>query len=207
MSSPITIEDIYKLFQNSQEQADRRVAESKAENDRRTAEFERLMAESKAERDRSMAKLEKTVERTSKAVDALTTRWGRFVEGLVEPAVVDLFQQRGIDVKEVHPRTYTKRQGYAMEIDILAVDDTELVLVECKSRLSKDDVDEFIEKLTRFKLSFPHYQNYRAYGAVAGIEVNEGIDRYAYKKGLFVIKPSGETVAIINDESFQPTAW
>ena len=54
MSSPITIEDIYKLFQNSQEQTDRRVAKA-----------ERLAAAAKAERDRSMANLEKTVERTS----------------------------------------------------------------------------------------------------------------------------------------------
>jgi len=217
MSTSVTIEDIYKLFQAAQEQDKIRFAEADrraAEADRRAAEFEKLMAESKAESDRraaeadrSMAELKKSVDRTVKAVDALTTRWGRFVEGLVEPAVVDLFQQRGIDVKEVYPRAHTKRQGYAMEIDILAIDDTELVLVECKSRLSKDDVDEFIEKLTHFKQSFPHYQNYKAYGAVAGIEVNEGIDRYAYKKGLFVIKPSGETVAIINDESFQPTAW
>ncbi len=38
-----------------------------------------------------------------------------------------------------------------MEIDILAVDETEVVLVECKSRLSKDDVNEFLEKLSRFK--------------------------------------------------------
>ena len=214
MSEPVTIEYIYKLFQNSQEQADRRAAESKAESDRRAAEAERLMAEFKAEaalltaeREKSMAKLERTVERTSKAVDALTTRWGRFVEGLVEPAVLRLFQGRGIDVKEVYQRAQTKRQGVAMEIDILVVDDTELVLVECKSRLSKDDVDEFIEKLHRFKISFPHYQSYQVYGAVAGIEINEGIDRYAYRQGLFVIKPSGESVAIINDENFQPLAY
>ena len=185
MSSPITIEDIYKLFQKSQEEADRRSAEAAL----------------------SMAKLERTVERTSKAVDALTTRWGRFVEELVEPAVLRLFQAKGIDVKEVHPRIRTKRQGIAMEIDILVVDDTELVLVECKSRLSKDDVDEFIEKLNRFKDAFPHYKNYQAYGAVAGIEINEGIDRYAYRKGLFVIKPSGEGVAIANDDDFKPATW
>jgi len=104
-------------------------------------------------------------------------------------------------------RARVKRQGIAMEIDILAVDDTDLVVVECKSRLSKDDVDEFIEKLTRFKIAFPHYQNYQAYGAVAGIEINQGIDRYAYKKGLFVIKPSGDTVVIINDADFQPNTW
>jgi len=125
MSSPVTIDDIYKLFQASKEEYDRRAVEA----------------------DRSMAELKKTVDRTSKAVEALTTRWGRFVEELVEPAVLRLFQEKGIDVKEVHPRARTKRQGFAMEIDILAVDDTELVLVECKSRLSKDDVDECFSPL------------------------------------------------------------
>ena len=229
MSEPVTLEDIYQLFRASAEEFDRRAAESKAEYDRRAAEskaeydrraaeskaeydrhrveIENLLAESKLESDRSMTELKRTVERTSKAVDSLTTRWGRFVEELVEPAVLRLFQEKGIDIKEVYPRARVKRQGIAMEIDILAVDDTDLVVVECKSRLSQDDVDEFIEKLTRFKIAFPHYQNYRAYGAVAGIEINEGIDRYAYKKGLFVIKPSGDTVAIINDADFQPNTW
>ena len=225
MNEPVTLEDIYQLFRTSAEEYDRRaeeydrlVAESRAEYDRRAAEskaeydrhrvqIENLLAESKLESDRSMAELKRTVERTSKAVDSLTTRWGRFVEELVEPAVLRLFQEKGIDIKEVYPRARVKRQGIAMEIDILAVDDTDLVVVECKSRLSQDDVDEFIEKLTRFKIAFPHYQNYRAYGAVAGIEINEGIDRYAYKKGLFVIKPSGDTVAIINDADFQPNTW
>ncbi|GCA76251.1 hypothetical protein MiTe_03091 [Microcystis aeruginosa NIES-2520] len=225
MSEPVTLEDIYQLFRASAEEYDRRAeeydrraaqskaeydrraAESKAEYDRHRVEIENLLAESKLESDRSMAELKRTVERTSKAVDSLTTRWGRFVEELVEPAVLRLFQEKGIDIKEVYPRARVKRQGIAMEIDILAVDDTDLVVVECKSRLSQDDVDEFIEKLTRFKIAFPHYQNYRAYGAVAGIEINEGIDRYAYKKGLFVIKPSGDTVAIINDADFQPNTW
>ncbi len=192
MSDPVTIEDIYKLFRTSQEEADRRAIEA-----------DRSMAELK----QNILKLEKTVERTSKAVDSLTTRWGRFVEELVEPAVIRLFQEKGIDVKEVYPRARVSRLGIAMEIDILAVDETAVVLVECKSRLSQDDVDEFLEKLKNFKTAFPHYKDYQAYGAVAGIEINKGIDRYAYKKGLFVIKPSGDSVAIANDANFQPTTW
>ncbi|WP_430014029.1 DUF3782 domain-containing protein [Microcystis ichthyoblabe FBCC-A1114] len=200
-------EEYDRLVAQSKAEYDRLVAQSNAEYDRHRVEIENLLAESKLESDRSMTELKRTVERTSKAVDSLTTRWGRFVEELVEPAVLRLFQEKGIDIKEVYPRARVKRQGIAMEIDILGVDDTDLVVVECKSRLSQDDVDEFIEKLTRFKIAFPHYQNYRAYGAVAGIEINEGIDRYAYKKGLFVIKPSGDTVAIINDADFQPNTW
>ena len=214
MSKPVTIEDIYEIFRVSAEEFDRRLRESdrraeaaKAESDRHRAEIERILAESKTESDRTIAELKRTAERTSRAVDSLTTRWGRFVEELVEPAVIRLFQEKGIDIKEVYPRARVKRQGIAMEIDILGIDDTELVIVECKSRLSQDDVDEFIEKLSRFKVAFPHYKNYQAYGAVAGIEINEGVDRYAYKKGLFVIKPSGDSVAIINDANFQARTW
>ncbi len=243
MSQPITIEDIYKLFEKtnekfeqSRQEYDRRAAEAKAEAkaeaDRRADEYDRRAAEAKAEADRRaaeakdeadrwaaeadrraaeadrrLAKLEKTVANTSRAVDSLTTRWGRFVEELVEPALISLFRGKGIDVKETYSRARVKRQGIAMEIDILAVDETEVVLVECKSRLSKDDVNEFLEKLSRFKEAFPHYKNYQAYGAVAGIEIDEGVDRYAYKQGLFVIKPSGETVEIINDSGFEPKLW
>jgi len=53
------------------------------------------------------------------------------------------------------PSRSGQTQGIAMEIDILAVDERDVVLVECKSELSQDDVDEFIEKLTRFKIAFP----------------------------------------------------
>jgi hypothetical protein len=55
--------------------------------------------------------------------------------------------------------------------------------------------------------ALPWHKRNQAYGAVAGIEINEGVDRYAYKKGLFVIKPSGDTVAIVNDANFQPRTW
>jgi hypothetical protein len=221
MSESVTIADIYQLFRTSAEEFDRRLRESdrrieqaRLESDRRAEEVEqyraetaRILAEAKLESERRTAENERTIAELKRLVNSLTTRWGRFVEELVQPAVLRLFQEKGIDIKEIYPRARVKRQGIAMEIDILAVDDTDVVLVECKSRLSKDDVDEFLEKLTRFKIAFPHYKNYQAYGAVAGIEIDEGIDRYAYNKGLFVIKPSGDTVEIINDENFRPRTW
>jgi hypothetical protein len=42
---------------------------------------------------------------------------------------------------------------------------------------------------------------------VAGIEINEGVDRYAYQRGLFVIRPSGDTVEIVNDKKFKAMTW
>jgi hypothetical protein len=214
MSNSVTLEDIYQIFQRAQEETerraaefDRRLAESKAEADRRLAEWESNLAQSKAEADRRLAELEKLVTSANTAVNNLTSRWGRFVENLVEPAAVRLFQERGIDVKETHKRMKVKRGELEMEIDIFAVDDTEAVAIEVKSYLSQTEVDEFLENLTKFKQAFPAYKNYKIYGAVAGIEIDQGVDRYAYKKGLFVIRQSGETVEIANDYQFKPISW
>ena len=213
MSEAITIADIYKLFERTeaqfaefQKEAERRNVEAErrsAEADRRRAEADRRSAEA----DRTMEELKKQVQATTEAVNNLTTRWGRFVEEMVEPAVVQLFQERGIDVTQTMSRLKSKRPGAAMEIDILAVNGSELVAVECKSRLSKDDVDDFLDRLQRFKLAFPQFRDFQVYGAVAGIEIDQGIDSYAYRRGLFVMKQSGETVKIINDVQFQPVGF
>jgi hypothetical protein len=220
MSEAITIADIYKLFERTEAQfaefqkeaerrnveAERRSAEAEqrnAEADRRNAEAERRSAEA----DRTMEELKKLVRATTEAVNNLTTPLCLFIEEMVEPAVVQLFQGRGIDVTQTMSRLKSKRPGAAMEIDILAVNGSELVAVECKSRLSKDDVDDFLDRLQRFKLAFPQFRDFQVYGAVAGIEIDQGIDSYAYRRGLFVIKQSGETVKIINDVQFQPVGF
>ncbi|MGF1571318.1 MAG: hypothetical protein ACFCVD_25125 [Nodosilinea sp.] len=246
MSDAVTLQDIYDLFRTSQAEADRRLAELKAaeerrsaeaaqraaEADRRAAEADRRLAELRtaeehrsAEADRRLAELKATEERrsaetaqriarleqiaanTSREVAGLTTRWGQFVENLVEPAVVRMFQARGIEVQETYRRIKSQRPGAAMEIDIFAVDGDVAVAIEVKSRLSQRDVDDFIEKLGRFKLAFRHYPDYQIYGAVAAIEIDAGVDRYAYQRGLFVIQQRGDTVAIANDEGFTPASW
>lgn len=220
MSEAITIADIYKLFERTeaqfaefQKEAERRNVEAErrsAEADRRNAEAEQRNAEAdrrSAEADRTMEELKKLVRATAEAVNNLTTPLCLFIEEMVEPAVVQLFQERGIDVTQTMSRLKSKRPGAAMEIDILAVNGSELVAVECKSRLSKDDVDDFLDRLQRFKLAFPQFRDFQVYGAVAGIEIDQGIDSYAYRRGLFVIKQSGETVKIINDVQFQPVGF
>jgi hypothetical protein len=224
MTSPVTIEDIYQLFRISQQEADRRAVEADrraveadrraeevdrraAEADHRAAEADHRAAQLAAEADKRMQKLEKTVENTNRAVNALTTRWGRFVEELVRPAVVRMFRAKGINVTRTFLRMRSEAGNMPMEIDVFGVNGMSAIAVECKSRLSSDDVDEMCERLGNLKQAFPEYRDYRIFGAVAGIEVDDNVGRYAYQKGLYVIKPSGETVEIVNDEKFRAISW
>lgn len=203
MADPVTLADIYALFQTSQAEADRRFAEA----DRRLAETNAAADRRAAEADRQMQDLKRIAANTSREVAGLTTRWGQFVENLVEPSVVRLFQERGIEVQETARRMKSQRPGAAMEIDIFAVNGDVAVAIEVKSRLSRQDVEDFLARLGRFRQAFPHYAEYQLYGAVAGIEIDAGVDRYAYQQGLFVIRQTGDTVAIANDVTFQPAAW
>ena len=202
----------------SKEEFDRRLAESKEEADRRAAESkaeaDRHLAESKAEADRRAAfaeqrltRTEAIAEQTNKAVNSLTSRWGRFVENIVAPGVLRLFQERGIAVQEVHQRMKSRRGSENLEIDIFAVDDEMAVAVEVKSRLTQDDVRHFLKNLERFKTAFPHYGNYRIYGAMAAIEIDESVDTYGENQGLFIIKQAGDSVCISNKADFAPRTW
>ncbi|MEM8611213.1 MAG: DUF3782 domain-containing protein [Cyanobacteria bacterium P01_H01_bin.105] len=225
MSDPVTLDDIYALFQRSQEEADRRfaeadrrAAESKAEFDRRIAEAERLaaeskaafdkrMAESKAEYDKRIAKSEAIAAQANRAVNSLSSRWGRFVENIVAPAALRLFQEQGMAVQEVYQRVRSARDKRNLEIDILVVDDDVAVVIEVKSRLTQDSIRQVLRSLEQFKLAFPHYAGYRLYGAVAAIEIDKDMDTYAYNQGLFLIQQSGDSVSISNTPDFAPRIW
>jgi len=251
MPNPVTLEDIFQLFQRSQEEADRRfaeadrrAAEAKAEADRRAEEADRRAAEARAEADRRAeeakaeakaeadrraeeakaeaerraaewdrefaayrAENDRLIKRLEKNMDGLTSRWGRFVENIVAPAVLRLFQEKGFQVQEVHQRMRSGRGSRNLEIDIFVVDDDVAIVVEVKSRLTQNEVRQVLNTLSHFKTAFPHYQTYRIYGAVAAIEIDKDVDTYAYNQGLFVIRQSGDSVTISNDDQFQPRIW
>ncbi len=174
-----------------------------AETDRRMRETDREIQLTA----RQMRETDRKLQETTKNVDSLTGKWGKFVEGLVAPAAERLFRERGIRVDRVYQRARARKNGEGMEIDVLAVDGEHAVLIEVKSTLGIEDIQEHIERMERFKTFFPEYADRKAVGAVAAIVIDEGVDRYAYKNGLFVIAQSGETVRVINDEKFVPKEW
>jgi len=144
---------------------------------------------------------------TDKKIGELTGKWSRFVEGLIAPAAVRIFTERGIKVNTVFQRVKKQYNGDGIEIDILVINGEYAVLIEVKSTLGVDDIKDHLERLGKFAAFFPEYKDRKVVGAVAGIVIDEGADKFAYRNGLFVIAQSGETVKILNDEKFTPKVW
>ncbi|CAK0773501.1 hypothetical protein CCP3SC1_60062 [Gammaproteobacteria bacterium] len=92
-----------------------------------------------------------------------------------------------------------------MEVDIMLINGDIVIPVEVKTTLKIADVDEFLEQMREFLFFFPKYENYRVHGAVAGVKIEERADRYAYRKGLFVLTLGRDGLTqMLNDERFIP---
>ena len=90
---------------------------------------------------------------------------------------------------------------------MLVVNAGHVVVVEVMASLSVEAVREFLDDLRQFRDFFPEYADWQVHGAVAGMRIEDGADRYAYRQGLFVLAQTGDTVKILNDAQFQPKAW
>lgn len=155
------------------------------------------------------AQLKETERFLNKQMGKLSNRLGDFVEEMLKPAVVKLFQERGIEVHIVTQRVQANNPelNLAMEIDLLAINNNVCILIEVKSHLSIDDVNEHLERMQKFKPLFPNYADSQVYGAVAGMVIPEDVAKYAYRKGFFVMAQTGEVMGILNQKNFQPVAW
>ncbi|MBI2059364.1 MAG: DUF3782 domain-containing protein [Nitrospirae bacterium] len=138
----------------------------------------------------------------------LTDGWGRFVEGLVQPCVPELFKTLGIELSETAESRKKHKDDDTLEVDVLAVGDEHVVAVSVKTTLSrKDDVDDLERDLGRFFDFFPEYRGRRLLGAMAGITVRGGVDRYAESKGFYVLTPAGHAMKLANSKGFKPRVW
>ena len=147
----------------------------------------------------------------NRAYGDFTNKWGEFVSSLVSGNLVRLLKERDIAVDRIQQRVicYRKDGIKEYEYDLVALNGKEAVVIEAKSTLTTDHVDAFVTKLKKFKNRFPNLAHKRSiYGGVAYLGVaDKSPEKYAQKKGLFVIQsPGGKTdvSVIVNKKDFRP---
>ncbi len=161
------------------------------------------------ETDRQMKETDRKIDKLRTEMGSLGNRLGEFVEEMVKPGLVRLFQERGLKVhRTMQNLTCRDDVGQLVaQVDLLVVNSDTAIAVECKSHLSVDDVNEHLDRMNLFKTCWPEYAGYKLLGAVAAMVLPEGAGRFAYRKGLFVLAQHGEIVEVRNDSKFQPKVW
>ena len=157
-------------------------------------------------------KTEEAIRRTSESIDKangnFNNKWGAFMEDLVKGDLIRLLNERGIEVDKILSRVSFNRskKELAGELDLIAINGTEVVVIEVKTSLIPAHVDKFIKIMETFRDVFPEYKDKKVYAGVAYLDEDDAAE-YAMDKGLFVIKaPGGEAhvSTITNSSDFTP---
>lgn len=162
-----------------------------------------------AETDKQLAETNNQLKLLAKQVGDVTDTLGRFAEEQIRPRILELFRAKGIELEETHPRVSVEKNGkFLLEIDLLLVNTIYSVVVEVKNTLRQKDIEDHLERLEKLQETPSRtIKGTTMYGAVGGMIVSNEVEKYAIKKGLYVIKPKGDSVEISNAANFKPQTW
>lgn len=205
----LSLEEMWRFLQQSSMDFDRRMKESKATFDKQMQESKALAEQRATAAEKSRIDFDKRMKELSKQLGGHANRLGEFVQEMVRPAVVRLFQERGLPVHQVssNMKGFDDNGKIGIEIDLIVVNTETLILVECKSKLTNEGINEHLARLAAFKQYFPIYDKYTVLGAVAGIVMPDNVSDYAKSQGLFVLAQSGDSIEIRNTDTFEPKEW
>jgi len=147
------------------------------------------------------------MKKLTKQVSDVTDSLGRFAESTVFPAVTPLLKKRGIRINHLWGRLPAVQKGQGMELDIAGIGDDCAIAIEVKLRLKQEDVESFIEKLSKVFEFYPLLKRPTLYGGVAAMTIDKDVERFAYKQGLFILTQTGDNVRIVNDRAFRPHSF
>ena len=120
----------------------------------------------------------------------LANRLGTVVEDLIYPnlekSIMQAFNQEVIETS-IRVKKYMKSKGLRMELDAIALTHDTLYIVESKTTVTKDKVDNFEKKINSedFNVLFPQYNKYKKVLIIASLSIDEEMKKYILQKNMY----------------------
>lgn len=142
------------------------------------------------------AETARQIKQVNKQVGELGNKFGSFTEGMAWASLDKILRQRfGMNV--VGPQK-ASQNGRTLQVDVLGFDTgdrNEAFVVEVKSRLDQDGIDQILQTIADLTDFFPHLRGRKIYGMIAAVDIPDDLRGKVFKAGLYL--------ALISDETFQ----
>ena len=153
------------------------------------------LAIAQKETDRQLQETDKQLRELGKQIGGLGEKFGGFTEGLALPSMTKILTEHfGMEV--VTPLVKVRKQGQTLELDVLAYANSEqnaAFVVEVKSHLRPEGIDQLRQILTRFRQLLPEHADKKLYGILAS--------------GLYLAGIHEDQFQLEVSENFQPRVW
>lgn len=177
----------------------------KIEADKRAAEADKRAAEA----DKRAAETDRIIRELGKQIGGLNNKFGSFTEGLALPSVQNLLFER-FGVEDFMPRRRRRVQGETIELDALGIVNgsrNEAYIVEIKSHLRSDGVEQLLAMMNKFRTIFPEYADKKVFGILVAADASADALRTAHDAGFYVITFQDDIMRFEGEESFVPKAY
>jgi hypothetical protein len=174
------------------------ITKSQAETARQMAETERKMAET-----------DRQIKQVNKQLGKLGNKFGSFAEGMALPSMEKILRDH-FKMNVVLPRATSSLNGRMIEIDVMAYDNgslNELYIVEVKSHLTKEGIDQILKTIEEFPKFFPLHKDRTVYGIIAAVDIPLNLRAEVLKEGLYLARIHDGTFELLTPSNFQPRAF
>src|SRR5262245_15039025 len=127
-------------------------AEAARQEEKRAEERKKVEEELAEER----RKTERVVRQVNKQLGELGNKFGSFTEGMAFPSMEKILRNY-FKMDVVTLRAKSRQNGHSIEIDVMAYDNgsrNEVYLVEVKSHLTRESIDQMLETIEKFPKFF-----------------------------------------------------
>jgi hypothetical protein len=172
--------------------------------------FEKVWAMFQETRERQ-EETARQMKETYRKIGELGNRFGEIAEYMVAPGIMDKFNAIGFNFTRVsrnHEIKDPQTKKSLTEADIILENGDIVIVVEVKSKLQNEDVDDHLKRMNILRHLADSKGDSRKYcGAIAGVIVADATRNYALKAGFYVIEQSGDAMKLDIPEGFVPREW
>jgi hypothetical protein len=160
------------------------------------------------ELERAHRETERAIKETQRNIGGLNNTLGSLVEHIMTPDLPRKFKHFGFTFDRITTVKWAAGKGNIYtEIDGLLENGHQAMVVEVKTTLRREDVDDHRKRMERVRKYADEHNDKREFlGAMAAMITNKDTKEYALSNGFFVIEPSGEDIKITKPAS-EPAVW
>ena len=177
------------------------------------AETDRQLKAGAQDTDRVLKELAQEARRQERElrqqIGGLANKFGGFTEGLALPSMEKLLTEK-FQMEFLAPNVRKRRNGRSFEVDVMAYSNTRtnaVYLVEVKSRLREEGIDQILGMMRNFFDFFPEHRGKELYGILAVVDASEDLRARVLERGLYLARISGEVFELQVPEAFEPRSF
>ena len=147
--------------------------------------------------DISRKDVDKQIKKTQKQLGELGNKWGTFAEGMAIESIKKILKDK-FNIPVISRNVQKRMNGESIEMDAFGYENSTIntaVIVEIKSHLREDAVEQIERIMADFPKFFPDHADKKLYGILACVHAADNIKNLLRKKGIYL--------AVLHDEVFE----